>query len=122
MDLFRHLDVTQKALDATMLKQQVITQNLANVDTPRYRRSDVKFEEYLDKQIRQSGISQVNAAGLEPTVYQQYADYTGRLDGNNVNIDTETAELSKTKIKYDALIQRTNAQIQRYKYILQNIR
>lgn len=122
MDLFRNLDVTQKALDATMLRQQVIAENIANVDTPQYRRSDVKFEEYLMKEIDKKGIKHIDANEVNATVYQQYANYTGRLDGNNVNIDTESAELSKTKLRYDVLIQRTNAQVQRYKYILQNIR
>lgn len=122
MDLFKHLDVTQKALDATMLRQELVTNNLANVDTPGYRRYDVKFEEYLSKEIQAKGIGEIDGTKLQPTAYQDYVNYTGRLDGNNVNIDAETAQLSKTKIKYDALIQRANAQIQRYKYILQNMR
>ncbi|MGL4739106.1 MAG: flagellar basal body rod protein FlgB [Cellulosilyticaceae bacterium] len=122
MELFTHLDVTQKALDATMLRQQMVTNNLANIDTPGYRRYDVKFEEYLSKELGRKGIGAVDTEKIQPTIYQDYVNFTGRLDGNNVNIDVETAELSKTKLKYDALIQRANAQIQRYKYILQNMR
>lgn len=122
MDLFKHLDVTQKALGATMLRQEMITQNLTNVDTPGYKRYDVKFEEYLAKEIDRNGTNNIDIKSIEPVTYKQYENYTGRLDGNNVNIDTETAELSKTKLRYDTLIQRASAQVQRYKYILQNMK
>lgn len=122
MGLFTHLDITQKALDATMMRQEMVTNNLANVDTPGYRRYDVNFETYLSKALERKGMGHVDLDKISPTIYQDYVNFTGRLDGNNVNIDVETAELSKTKIKYDTLIQRANAQIQRYKYILQNMR
>lgn len=120
--MFYNLDVTSKALDATLLRQNIISSNISNVDTPGYKRIDVKFQELLAKQIDANGINEVDIKEIEPSVYTDRAAYANRMDGNNVDVDTEMSELAKTKLRYDTLIQRSIAQISRYKYILQNIK
>lgn len=47
MDLFANIDLMNRALDATLLKKSVISENISNVDTPNYKRKDVSFETIL---------------------------------------------------------------------------
>lgn len=120
--VFQNIDVMNKALDANMLRYSMLTNNIANAETVGYKRQDVKFQDVLAKQVETKGINKVDIAELDPVIYTDDANYSSRLDGNNVDIDQETSELSKTKLRYDVLIERTNSQLSRYKYILQNIK
>lgn len=120
--MFQNITVTGKALDATLMRQNMISNNISNADTPGYKRVDVKFQELLTKEIEAKGIKGIDAQAIEPYAYIDEASYANRMDGNNVDIDTEMAELAKTKLRYDALIQRTVAQLGRYKSILQGLK
>lgn len=120
--MFKHIDVMNTALDATTLRYDVITANLANSETVGYKRQDVKFQEILLKEMMEQGIEKIDRDRIEPVIYVDNIGFSQRLDGNNIDIDKEMGELSKTKLRYDTLIQRTNAQLSRYKYILQNIK
>ena len=122
MVLFHNIDVMNKALDATMLRYSVISDNISNEDTPGYKRKDVSFESVLAKEIDKSGVANLNIDSINPKIYVDRQSYAYRMDGNNVDIDVEMAESAKTKLKYDALIQRTVSQLGRFKTILQTIK
>lgn len=100
----------QKALDAEKLKNDAITSNIANIDTPEYKRKKVKFEELL-KQA--SDIDKVN-----PEIKEVRDMSTSRLDGNNVDIDQEMSELAKNQIRYNALISQVSSQFDRMRTVL----
>jgi flagellar basal-body rod protein FlgB len=103
MELF---DVTQKSLEValhgTELRQQVISNNLANVNTPGFKRSDVEFGPALAEALQFSGT---NAAvgGVMPVVKTDTASAM-RLDGNNVDIDREATYLAQTQLQFSALM------------------
>lgn len=120
--MFDNIDISNKVLDMTMLRYNLLTNNIANSETVGYKRQDVQFQDILTKEIEAKGIDGIDINQLEPVVYTDNASYSQRLDGNNVDIDKEMGELSKEKLRYDTLIARTSAQINRYKYILQNIK
>ncbi|MGL6173051.1 MAG: flagellar basal body rod protein FlgB [Cellulosilyticaceae bacterium] len=120
--MFHNLDITNKALDGIMLRYNVLSANIANSETVGYKRQDVKFQDLLEKEMSNKGTEGIDINQIEPQVYTDNLSFAQRLDGNNVDIDKEMGELSKTKLRYDTLVQRTNAQISRYKYILQNIK
>lgn len=120
--MFQNLDVINKALDANMLRYDLISNNIANSETVGYKRQDVRFQDILSQEIEMKGIGNIDISKLDSVIYTDNGNFSQRLDGNNIDIDKEMAELSKTKLRYDTLIQRTNAQISRYKYILQNIK
>lgn len=107
------LDKISLGLDWAALRQRAIANNLANVDTPGYKREDVSFPEVL-RQAEESEAPYlalaVTAPGhlvsdAQPTlmVYRD-ASTSYRNDGNNVDIDVETAELAKNALYYNALI------------------
>ena len=100
-------DVTSKSLaktlDASALRQRAISNNIANVETPGYKRNYVSFGDEL-KQIMNadSGRERRQALDeLEP-IRQTDVQSPSRADGNNVNIDAEIADLAKNSLKYKA--------------------
>jgi len=103
----------EKALDAAWLRNEAISNNIANVNTPGYKKSYVKFEEFLsDSQFQISGnrkgdkylpIGKDTVSNVSPQVVTE-ENTSMRRDGNNVDIDVEMAELAKNTIKYNALI------------------
>ena len=80
------------ALDGLALRQRSIATNIANVNTPGYTSRRVLFEDALAKSVDAGSgdIEAVTARSLEPT----------RLDGNNVNLDTETLSNVDTVLRF----------------------
>ncbi len=109
--MYDYINVLEKASDATWTRYNVIANNIANNDTPNYKRKDVSFESYLleeltsgsTKSLRQK-VSTVDLGNLGATTYTDLSSLSYRLDGNNVDIDTENVELASTQIKYNTLI------------------
>jgi flagellar basal-body rod protein FlgB len=97
------LDTTQVALEAamrgSMLRNTLLTNNLANVDTPGYQRQDVDFQGALDNAI-QNG-QPVDQVSFEPFTQRQ----TLQVDGNGVSPDQESANLAENGILYEELTQ-----------------
>ncbi len=123
MDLFNNIDLMNRALDATLLRKNIISQNISNVDTPNYKRKDVSFETILLKEINTNkGISNLDLDKIQPKVYVDNTSSSYRMDGNNVDIDVEMAEEAKVYARYNALITRVNAQLNRFTTVLQNIK
>jgi len=98
-DLFN--DVTsatlKKTLDATVLRQKSIANNIANVETPGYKRSAVSFESELRRVLhKDDGPAALDTVETLQPVRLTDTQSPARLDGNNVNIDAEIADLNKT--------------------------
>ena len=122
MNIFSDIDLMNKALTATMLRKSVIAENISNIDTPGYKRKDVKFEEILTSEMNKKGELQINLQDIEPEVYVDYENSSYRLDGNNVDIDVEMAEEAKVSARYNALVTRVNSQLGRFSTVLQNLK
>lgn len=105
-----------RALDALALRQQVTASNIANVDTPGYRASEVRFESILRRVLATTPgeLSLVRtdprhlvAGGIDVTAVEpQVVERSGtryRNDGNNVDIDREMGLLAETSLRYSAV-------------------
>ena len=92
-----------KTLDAAAARQKTIANNIANVETPGYKRQYVSFEEELKLVLDGKSGHDVREGlqSLEPTVKTDTVS-ASRPDGNNVNIDAEIADLAKVSLKYRA--------------------
>lgn len=108
---FSYINVLEKAADATNTRLTVINNNLANATTPNYKRRDVSFENYLLEELTSGSntclrakVGDVDISNLYCTTYTDYSNLSYRLDGNNVDVDTENVELASAQIKYDGLI------------------
>ena len=107
---FDYINVLDKAADASWTRESLITNNIANVNTPNYKRRDLNFESVLNEQLGSckhesldAKMRTVDLGQLNPMIYTDHSSLSYRLDGNNVDIDTEEAELASEQIKYQAL-------------------
>lgn len=108
---YSYINVLEKAADAANTRLTVISNNLANATTPNYKRRDVSFENYLlaeltsgDTRNLRLKVNDVDLNSINSTTYTDYSNLSYRLDGNNVDVDTENVELASTQIKYDGLM------------------
>lgn len=98
-------DTTQIALERALAgsaqRQQLLANNLANADTPGFKRSDLDFESTLQGAMA-SGDS---ASQLESVSFTPQTDTTSSMtaDGNNVDTDTEMADLTSNAVQYETL-------------------
>jgi flagellar basal-body rod protein FlgB len=90
-----------KMLDLTAARQRVLAHNLANLDTPGFTRSDLNFTEELADAVRSGPPSLANLS-VEPTLDESTP---ARYDGNNVQLETELAEMSKNALMYQMSVQ-----------------
>ena len=63
MDIFSSIDVINKAIDASLIRKNLISQNISNSDTPGYKRVDADFESVLAKEVKLKGARD-DARGL----------------------------------------------------------
>lgn len=98
-----------KCLDAAAINHQVIANNIANVETPGFTRSEIRFEAKL-KEALESGSSDAILERVQSIDLEAQLDRTSpaRPDGNNVTIDKEMADLTRNSLRYDALVQLMN--------------
>jgi flagellar basal-body rod protein FlgB len=127
-NMFSSVDMLRKGLNAAWLRNEVIGNNIANVDTPGFKASHVRFEDLMaeasgdeaglplaatdDRHF--SGASTAGAAlqDVGPEIIKDETTTT-RLDGNNVNIDNEMVELAKNSIDYYATVSKINAEFRK---------
>jgi len=88
-----------RVLDATALRHKVLTQNIANADTPGFVRQDVKFETELSNAIREGHVS-----SFAPSVEADRSALP-RADGNNVSVERELADMSENALLHQMAIQ-----------------
>lgn len=111
MALLDSISLMEKLLDAKWLRNSVLSNNIANADTPGYKRSDVSFEEILEKNMRENVLSLTTThknhisnmkkmSDIKPIVFVQN-ETTMRNDNNNVDIDKEMVELTKNTLSYN---------------------
>ena len=117
----------KSAADASWLREEVLTNNIANVDTPNYKRQDVEFTTYLKSALEQAGtpastltqkVNEANLSGITTRTYTENTTLSYRMDGNNVDLSTENAELAAEQINYNALIDSMNNEFTRMKAVL----
>jgi flagellar basal-body rod protein FlgB len=95
------VDLLEAGIKAEGLRQKTIASNIANLETPGYRRLDVKFEELLAKAL--GSPETLDPDGLEPELFQP-KETPLRSNGNDVNMEAEIGELVKNSLRYTAYI------------------
>lgn len=112
---FDYINVLNRAADAAWQRNEAISNNIANVDTPGYKRQDVAFESVLQQalgnnryQSMDDKVANVNLSRLRGRAYVDYDNYSYRLDGNNVDIENENVMLAENQLKYQGLISSIN--------------
>lgn len=130
--LFSNIRLLEKGLNATWLRNTVIANNIANVDTPGYKSSRVEFESILESKLQEGALNgkttnpkhiSINTSIEDANpIVEKNKNTTMRMDGNNVDIDVEMAELARNSIKYNALIEKTLRDLARIKTAIKEVR
>ncbi len=117
----QNLSILERSLQASSLRQKVIANNIANVNTPKFKVSDVSFEHELKKSLEQSNSEFVGYRTDPRHIsigHQSIKDVYPRLqtikhtstnnNQNNVDIDFEMSKLAKNQLQYNTLVTQIN--------------
>lgn len=122
---FDYVNVLDKAADATWIRNEVIANNVANATTPGYKRQDVAFESELKNALGNSRyksmdekVSNVKTGELNLRTYTDSANFSYRLDGNNVDIETENVTLAANQLRYNGLISSMNQEFKNLQMVM----
>ena len=125
------IDYMSRGMSAANLRHEVISNNIANVNTPKFKKSDVVFESLLAKELglfdEQGKLEVVRTHDRHmpipmkgramPEVIMDTST-TMRTDRNNVDIDKEMANLAKNQIYFNALAKEMGSHFQKVKTII----
>lgn len=122
---FDYVNVLDKAADASWKRETVLANNIANVDTPVYKRKDLDFEGVLKQELGRckhtsldTKIENLHMDHLNPSVYTDLSNYSYRLDGNNVDIDNEEVEYASEQLRYEGITAGINNEFNRMKSVI----
>ena len=118
-----HFRTLERTLDASSLRQAVIANNIANVDTPRFKRSEVQFESLLQQSLngspsrviglrtdpRHINIGRTSQEMKPKIVVDENSVMNNNL--NNVDIDAEMSLMAKNQLRYNTLVQQASHEI-----------
>ena len=118
------MDVMHKGLSASWTRNAVIRNNIANVETPNFKASDVEFESLLARAMDSSGFKGLKThprhidigSGNFDSVSHRIVKRGGtsmRMDGNNVDIEAENVKLAQNSLQYNTLLEKMNSEIRR---------
>ena len=125
--MFGYVNVLKAVADASWTREEVLTNNIANVDTPNYKRQDVDFTTYLNSALSRTNggsssltnrVNNINYNDVAIRTYTDNSTLSYRTDGNNVDLSTENVELAAEQINYNALIDSMNNEFSRFKAVL----
>jgi flagellar basal-body rod protein FlgB len=128
----------EKALDVESLRRKVIANNIANVDVPHFKRSEVNFESELKRAIAHNmdPMKYVKALKTDPRHYDFFEfkditsvqprvnlDYTTtyRNDGNNVDVEKEMVDAAKNQMRYNAYVSSLNENYKILKMVMKTV-
>jgi len=123
-------NLMERSLDASALRQKVIANNIANVDTPYFKRSDVVFEEVLQNEMNPSTPSIEgyrtdprhffigNSTNMVTPEIKTDENSTINNNMNNVDMDYEMSLMAKNQLKYNVLVQQMNSEFKKMHTVL----
>lgn len=113
--VYNYVDILDKAMDASWLRHEAISNNITNATTPGYKRQEVAFESVLAKAMGRSRyettdykVSKALKKSLSPRIFTDLDSFSYRLDKNNVDIETESVRLAENQLKYQGLYDSMN--------------
>ena len=131
------MDVSDKTLQALTtalnfreMRQELISSNVANANTPGFKAKKLDFEEALARALDVDGQMKMNATdgrhynvggggfnNLEPEIYDDPNGVVSE-NGNTVDVEAEMAQMAENKLMYDALVQLINKKMGIMKYAI----
>ena len=114
--------MSQKSLDFLWKQQEVLALNIANVETPGYKKKMVSFEDEYCKRLQAASqtknTSKIRQAIDEADCLVYSRDDSGRVDENNVNADVENTKIARSTLHYQYLLQSVSNDIKRFQSVV----
>ena len=108
--------LARRLLDASVLKQEAIASNIANAETPGYRRLDVSRDFAAELRARvEAGNLSSKAQSLKPTLVEDRDARSVRPDGNNVELERELLEMNRNAVEHQFLTELVTRNIKQMK-------
>ena len=124
-NVYDYINVLDKAADASWLRNELIANNIANQDTPGYKRQDIDFESQLTQALKHQKYTSIDAkvknvdlSRLNPRVYTDSGDFSYRLDGNNVDPEQEQVQLAANQLRYQGLMASLTSEFNNLKTVM----
>lgn len=112
----KHFKTMQASLDALWIKQKVVSNNIANIDTPNFKASKVSFQHVLNEKNKEG-----KATSLAVQIrIDQDTTTSARVDGNNVDLEKEQLALWETYAHYSYLSQHISKTLNQMRYVINN--
>lgn len=121
--MLSHNRIIGTAMNAAAVRSNVINNNIANADVPNFTKSTVVFEELLARELegaRRTGS--INLSNVTPRIVHNMTEYSFRVDGNNVDVESEMVELYKNAARYDVMANSLMGNFRRINAVLQGMR
>ena len=127
-NMFRPIDNLQKGLSAAWVRNAVIRNNIANVETPGFKASDVEFESLLTQSIqnatqdtgfkaKKTHPKHIDFGLKDDPIFEtrivKRGDISMRMDGNNVDIESENVKMAQNSLYYNTLVEKINSELRR---------
>jgi len=139
MELNSIINLLEFGLDGSYARHQALSNNIANVSTPKYKRQDVNFQDMLrqnmdklkdnngsqNKTVRLASTNpKHNSLGIKGNTSMNfkpnnYSNTSYRNDENNVDVDSEMAKLAKNNLYYNTLTQRVSSKFSLLQEVIQ---
>jgi len=134
-NLFKPVNLLQRGLNAAWTRNAVIRNNIANIETPNFRASDVEFESHLERSLQSTGFRGAvthsghreigsgfrDLSAVAPQIVQRRGTAM-RIDGNNVDIEAENVRLAQNTLQYNVLLEKMNSEIRRLRLAITEAR
>ncbi len=118
-NMFIQNEIIGSALQASVLRNQVIQNNIANAEVPGFKKSAVSFETSLAKAVDEAKkTGKLDLRQVMPSINKVNTNFSYRLDGNNVDIEEEMVNLYENSVKYDAMVSMATNNIKRLSLVL----
>ena len=103
--------LSKKLLDAAHIRHEALSNNIANAETPGYKRRDlpVTFEKELNEAVSRGDKQKMRDMGIRTEIDRRTKPI--RLDGNNVELDREMLEMNRNNLNYNFLAQLVGGKI-----------
>ncbi|MFT4704482.1 MAG: flagellar basal-body rod protein FlgB [Bradymonadia bacterium] len=116
----------QRTLDVSLSRQAVLTSNIANLDTPGFTPSDVRFDDAMERALSHARMGSRSARRSigSPTGFAdaisgyERPDTRPRIDGNSVDLDMQMARFSQNAILYDAGSRTLSKRLSLMRYVI----
>lgn len=123
---YDYINVLTKAADASYRRGEILSNNMANVDTPGFKRQDLDFATELRRALgggtnagnMDQRVKNIRTKALRGREYTDMIGFSYRLDGNNVDPDTEQVMIVENQDTYDGLLYAIDEEFKNLKMVM----